>query len=37
MTHDQVQWALYGFCAGVLVCGLMLDLVTLYDWWRATA
>jgi len=37
MTHDQIQWLLYGFCAGVFVCGITYDLVTLYDWWRARA
>lgn len=34
MTHDQLQWALYGFCLGVLVCGITFDLVNLYQWWK---
>lgn len=34
MTHDQVQWALLGFCAGVFVCGVVFDLVRLYEWVR---
>ena len=34
MTHDQVQWALYGFCLGVLVGGITFDLVNLYQWWK---
>jgi hypothetical protein len=37
MTHDQLQWALYGFCAGVFVCGVISDLLVLAQWWRARA
>lgn len=37
MTHDHIQWALYGFMAGTFACGITADLIALWDWWRARA
>ena len=34
MTHDQIQWALYGFCVGVFVCGITADLLALVRRWK---
>ena len=31
MTHDHIQWLLYGFCAGVFVCGLLIDVISIWQ------
>jgi hypothetical protein len=31
MTDDHIQWLLYGFCAGVFVCGLLIDVISLWN------